>query len=215
MKKMLVLTRLASGLLVVGLAGTADAASGFLPTGSEVCTDRIRSDNGVYTGGHASSGNAPVTWTVLMSSAHDGPEDVVFQAAQWELPTTTIRPPSAGTFFFRTCLNNTANKAAYYRFHIGTPNFTGTFGPHTAVLGSGGVACGEFAGNPARLVASSNVDVEWSVRTFDGDMNQLGEVLIARGTSVDQVVVMDAAVYLDACATNRSGMTATLAFDLQ
>jgi hypothetical protein len=213
--KRFALIHLAGGLLILGLSGTANAATGSLPVGGKACTDQIRADSAVYTYGRASSGSSPVTWTVWMSQTPGGPEVEVFRAAQWELTTTTLHPPSAGTFFFRTCLANTSNQIAHYKFYITTQNFTGTFGPHTAELGPGGLACGEFAGNPARLVASSNVPVQWTVRTFDGDMNQLGEVLIGTSTWVDQAVATDTAVYFDACATNTSGTTATLAFDLQ
>lgn len=86
---------------------------------------------------------------------------------------------------------------------------------HTAQLTPGGVACGGFGADGQRHVGQSDEAILWTVLTFDGDLNPLGEIGDITDTSVDDVITLtgDAALF-EICARNTSQETATLSFDV-
>jgi hypothetical protein len=216
-RRTLVLALLAGGLLGAGLAVPAEAVLGFsLPPGSTSCTDQVRSDHGIRMYGriHSSAG----AWTVRMSSTAGGPETEIFRSAQTILPTTTVRPPTAGTFFLRACVSNTGSGVGQYKLNMGAgPGGVAQddVGPHVAVLGPGGEACGEFAWTAERLVGRSDVPVLWLARFVDVDYVSGPMVPVATAASIDRVLPAPGEnEWLEACVRNTSGSTASVSFDL-
>jgi hypothetical protein len=88
-------------------------------------------------------------------------------------------------------------------------------GQHTAQLEPNGLACGGLGRDQDRRVGASDVAIEWTVQTFDGDLNPLGETSSVTTDAVDDVISLTApAVYFSICAHKRSQQRATLAFDV-
>jgi hypothetical protein len=214
---LLLLPVLAAGLLVAGLAAPAHAVLGFrFPGGSTACTDQARSDRGVRIYGRIFS--TAGTWTVRASTTAGGPETEIFRTVQEILPTTTVRPPAAGVFFLRACVSNTGSGVGQYRLNMGVGPAgiaEDDIGPHVAVLGPGGEACGEFAWTAERLVGSSNVAVQWLARFVNVDDLSGSMVPVATAARVDRVLPGPGEnEWLEACVRNTSATTATVAFDL-
>jgi hypothetical protein len=212
---------LAVGAVVLAGAGAARAADGTgLTPGGVACTDQVRSDTGVWAYGHASY-RAAVTWTVQASSTVDGPEAVLLRRTAWELTTVNVTAPG-GTAYYRVCLTNTAGQTVDYQFARGANpggNALGGLGPHTATLGAGGRACGEWVAGwltPAvRLVGSSVLPVRWSVRVADGDGNILREDVLRTASVIDQPLSPAADVSNEVCVTNVSTGTTSVSWDVR
>ena len=213
----------AFGMILFGLAGTANASSvgGGLPAGSSVCTDQTGSTNGVALSGIVSSPGAQVTWTVRSADTAGGPETEIFRVVTYDLTGTNVAAPHAGTVFYRLCLANTTASRQSFSHVFVTPRPGGAsggsgLGPTTSVLGPSGIVCGELIKTSGRLTATSNVAVTWFVRAFNGDLSFLRSIhpLTVTTTSVDQVVGPGAYVFLDVCAINHS-TTATATLSMQ
>ncbi len=66
-----------------------------------------------------------------------------------------------------------------------------------------------------RRVGESNVAILWTVQTFDGELNPLGEIAGVTYTSIDDVITLTGdAVLFEICARNTSQKTATLFYDV-
>ncbi len=204
--------------LAVVMAGEpAGGATGQnLPAGSTVCTDLSRSDVGVWIYGYDRGTSR--TWTVRRSSTMGGPETEVFRATTSEVPTSTIAASAPGTSFYRACLTVNRNSAGY-RLRIGGNrgwrDAQVGIGPHTATLGPGGRACGEFVfRGTARIVCSSNVPVRFSIGGQGEDDNSVPDAWRRAPTpAIDQPVTVPL-VSTEACVMNVSTTTAMVAFDL-
>jgi hypothetical protein len=211
----------AVGAVVLAGAGAAHAADGTgLTPGGVACTDKIRSDTGIWAYGHASY-RAAVTWTVQASSTVDGPEAVLVRRTAWELTTVNVTAPTAGPAYYRVCLTNTAGRTVDYQFARGANpggNALNGLGPHTATLGPGGRACGEWVAGwlaPAvRLVGASTLQVTYSVRAADGDGNILREEPLRTATAIDQPLSPAADESNEICVTNVSTGTASVSWDV-
>ena len=210
---------IAAGAAIAAGSGPAGAAGfgGALQPGSTVCTDWLRTDGGgVYLNGYA-SGSGTYTWTMLMSASPGGPEVEILRAVSTGL-TRQVFPPSAGTFFYRNCLNVSNRQAAGYRLTISagvrSVNPVYGVGPHTAQLAPGSTACGEFTMATTVLRGSSDRTVQWSARGTDMDYSPVGRVFLMNGSAVDQVLDPGASLSsLDACAANTGSAPVTVSFD--
>jgi hypothetical protein len=214
----MVMTLAALAAAIICAPASAAGFGGALQPGSTVCTDWLRSDGGgVYLRGYA-AGSGTYTWTMRMSKTPGGPETEIFRAVAREL-TRNVVPPTAGTFFYRNCLNVGSQQATGYRLTLSpgirSVNPVGGIGPHTATLAPGSVACGEFAMGPARLTGSSDRTVYWSLRGTDLDYAFLGDIFAVTGAAVDQRFDLGPWLFsMDACATNTAPVTATVSFEL-
>jgi hypothetical protein len=111
------------GLLALGGANAATADSGRnLQPGSTVCTSRIQSATGVTVRGSVTFNTASAMWTVKVASTAAGPAAEVFRTATgpvtFELPTTTVVPPVAGTYYFQACITQLGPLATNYTLFI-------------------------------------------------------------------------------------------------
>ena len=220
----LAVTALAVGGAVLLTGGAAQAANGGgVPPGGVVCTDRARSDAGVWAYGNASL-KAPVTWTVRWSSTAGGAEVELLRRTAWELQTVTVVAPVPGGYY-RACLTNTASGPVTYRLSFGPrPGADQAFGigPHTAVLGANGRACGEWIAGwetpVARLVGTSDVPVHFSVRVANGDGEVLREDILAPPTTaIDRVLTPAATESYEVCVRvpySPSPPTATISWEV-
>ncbi|MFC6016659.1 hypothetical protein ACFP2T_10650 [Plantactinospora solaniradicis] len=210
------------GVATLVLGSEARAADGRdLPPGSSVCTDRVHTTGRVWAYGAAALA-VPVTWTVRMSGSIDGPEVELLRTTAWELPSVTVVAAQPGSFFHRACVHNTADRVAIFRLGFGpypVPGAVQGVGPHSAVLGAGGRACGEWIAGweaaSARLVGTSNLPVSFSARVTDGDAALLREDPLGAGTSVDLPLSLNVAEAYEICVTNTSGGAATISWEVQ
>jgi len=199
---------LVTALLALGVAPRAHADEGYLPPNSPACTDQVRSDRGAFIYGNFTSEDPP-TRRLFYSETPDG-EAV-------ELPPG--EPPPEGVFYFRACVTSTASAPAGYRFLV-LPNADATdvafdIGSHTAELESQGKACGGFGQNQERRFGESSVAILWTVNTFDGDLNPLGETSAVTTDSVNDVITLTGdAQFFSICASNTSDERAILDFDV-
>jgi hypothetical protein len=206
----------AAVLLAGSGAHAADGAG--VPPGGTICTDRGLTDAGVWAYGHATPYNSPVTWTVRVSDTVDGPEVEMVRRTDWELKTVRVATP--GLRYYRACMTNTTARSVTYLLHIGPygQNTWRKAGPHTAVLGTGGRACGDglagWLAPTGRLVGTSDLPVRFSVRVTNGDGDVLGEVPLETTTSIDRVLTPPADVQYEACVTNTSQAVATVSWDV-
>jgi hypothetical protein len=111
------------GLLALGGANAATADSGRnLQPGSTVCTGRIQSATGVAVRGSVTFNTASAMWTVKVASTATGPATEVFRTATgpvtFELPTTNVVPPFAGTFYFQACITQLGPLATNFTLFI-------------------------------------------------------------------------------------------------
>jgi len=201
-------TALGTGLLTFGVATRAYADEGYLPPNSTACTDQVRSDRGAFIYGRFMSDDPP-TRRVFYSETPDG-EAVELAPGD---------PPPEGVFFFRACVTSTDSAPAGYTFFVlpnaGATDFAFDIGSHTAELEPGGKACGGFGQDQDGRFGESNVAILWTVSTFDGDLNPLGETSPVTADSVNDVITLAGdARYFSICATNTSDGRATLDFDV-
>ncbi len=210
---------IATAAALAVLTGPTNAAGfgGALQPGSTVCTDWLRTDGGgVYLNGYA-FGTGTYTWTMLMSTRLGGPEVELFRAVGTSV-TRHVVAPTTGTLFYRNCLKVGTRQAAGYRLRItaGIRSVNPVYGvgPHTALLTSGSMACGEFAMSPTILRGNADRTVQWSARGTDMDYSSVGSVFLMTGATVDQVLDPGLSLSsLDACATNTGPTAAAVAFD--
>ena len=135
-----------------------------------------------------------------------------------DITNVNVLAPHAGTLFYRPCLANTTRYAVSFTPistspRQGSTNGMNGIGPTTAILGPGGIVCGERIGVSGRLTATSNVAITWFVRAYNGDLSILRLIrpLTVTATSVDQLVGPGPYAFLDLCAINHSTtQTATL-----
>jgi hypothetical protein len=111
------------GLFALGGANAATADSGRnLQPGSTVCTSRIASATGVTMRGSVTFNTASAMWTVQVASSPTGPESEFFRTATgpvtFELPSTQVVPPVAGTFYFRACVTQLGPLATNYTLFL-------------------------------------------------------------------------------------------------
>ena len=116
-------------------------------------------------------------------------------------------------------MTSTASAPAGYTFFV-LPNASATdfafdIGSHTAELEPGGRACGGFGQDQDGRFCESNVAILWTVNTFDGDLNLLGETSPVTADLVNDVITLTGgARYFSICAMNTSDDRATLDFDV-
>jgi len=218
-------TALALSFVALSLsAGRAHASNGLILPGSTVCTDKLLSNSGVLLYGNASRSERG-TWTVLMSSTTGGPETEIFRKIATVMPTTHVKQPTAGTFHFRTCLNNGGAFWTGFRINMskgyGSTVDVGDIGPDTMTVTPGeafpGIAsyvCSDFARDRARRVGQSTAPVKWYIRTFDDDMNMIDQIFVTTAANVDEVIESPYPAYLMMCVENTSNTTATISFEL-
>jgi hypothetical protein len=194
-------------------AGPAQAfVGGSLPPGSTVCTDSVRTDQGVAFYGRLSSPSA--LWTVFASATADGPQTTLLRLPTQEPSTTYVNWP--GTFYYRLCVANTATTTGGLRFAFFARSFANAdhgAGVFTAVLGPGGRYCAPSTSVAARLTGTSTVPVRWTaeVENFNADFLRTEDY----GTSatIDRAVTPGDDEIFTACVANTSAATATLSFD--
>jgi hypothetical protein len=225
---------LAAGL-VLGLAGLATAAGpagaadgGNVPPGSTICSDTLRSGNGIWFYGHvydpASVGESG-TFTVRRSTTLGGPETVILRAVDDELPTHYLDRGQLGTFHYRACVevNGPSASRSSVAVRLGPwpqPLVDARYdlGPSTAVLGPGGRYCDDIAvGDRARIVGSASVPVQWSFTGRNEDYATVSNAWIGPvATSIDRVndSVREPVVELIGCVRNVASTTATVSFEL-
>ncbi|MEV0618462.1 hypothetical protein AB0I81_34400 [Nonomuraea sp. NPDC050404] len=207
--------------VTVFAAGTAQAADGAgLRPGDVICTDRTLTDGEVTAYGHATP-SAPVTWTIRASATVGGPETELLRRTVWELKTVRVKSPDPGPSYYRTCLANTTDRTLDYRVLFYAPPAPGMqngVGPHTATLGTGGKACGEWAAGwfelDYRLVGTSDVPVRYAIRVADGDGNVLREFDLDTAASIDRVLRPPATESYEVCVTNTSSRAANVSWEL-
>jgi hypothetical protein len=204
---------------VLALNGATPAQAfigGTLPPGSVVCTDRTRSNQGVAFYGAL---QAPVIgptalWTVYASTTAAGPEIALLRLSTQEPTTTYVSWP--GVFYYRLCITNTSSATGGLRFAFFPQgaNSAGGFGPYSAVLGSGGRYCAPSTSVAARLTGTSNVPIHWTadVENFNADFLRTEDY--GTSTTIDRSLTPGDDEIFKVCASNTSGATATLSFDL-
>jgi hypothetical protein len=204
-------------VLVLTAAAPANAGDGSnLPPGSTVCTDLVRSDQGISFYGYAlAQSSALPIWSVRSSTTPGGPETEILRLPTEE-PTSTYLSWS-GRLFYRVCVQTTLLTARSVKIRVnappaGNPQFG--IGPHTATLGAGGRFCGELAASPVRLVGTSTVPVRWTVPVANFDGERLRTVDLGTSATVDRVLTPGEDELFSVCAQNTSTSTATLSFDL-
>jgi hypothetical protein len=200
-----------------GLTGvTASPAQaytvGSLPPGSSVCTDAVRTDQGVAFYGRISSPAG--LWTVFASTTADGPQTALLRLPTQEPSTTYVTWP--GALYYRLCVANTATTTGGLRFAFFARSFANAehgVGVFTAVLGPGGRYCAPSTSVAARLVGTSTVPVRWTaeVENFNADFLRTEDY----GTSatIDRAVAPGDDEIFTACVANTATTTATLSFD--
>ncbi|MDW5326172.1 hypothetical protein [Plantactinospora sp. KLBMP9567] len=204
------------GLALSGATVAQAAAGGSLPPGSTVCTERIRSTQGVAFYG---SLQAPVTgvtalWTVYASATEAGPETTLVRLPSREPSTTYLSWP--GTFYYRLCVTNTATAIGLLRFNFfgqGT-GAVGGFGPATAVLGPAGSYCGLETSVPARLAGTSTAPVRWTAEVGNFNAEFLRTEQYGTSTGIDRPLTPGDDEIFQVCVANPSNSTATISFDL-
>ncbi|TYB47326.1 hypothetical protein FXF51_58380 [Nonomuraea sp. PA05] len=211
----------AAGVIVLAAAPAGAADGSGLRPGDVVCTDRAYSDRGAWAYGNATH-QAPVTWTIRTSATVDGPETELLRRTQWELTSARVTSPSPGPAYYRACLTNTSDTTVHYRLSLGPvpgPKVLTGVGPHTAVLGAGARACGEWAAGweaPAlRLAGTSSVPVLFAIRAANGDGEILGEQPLETTASIDRALTPPITESYEVCVTNTSPSTATLSWEVK
>ncbi len=220
------------GLAVAGVmaASPADASSGGnVPAGSTLCTDTLRSGNGVWFYGHvydpATMGETG-TWSVFRSAALGGPETEILRATDDELPTHYLDRGQIGTFFYRACVvvhGGTSSSRSGVALRLGPwpqplVDVEYDIGPSTATLGPGARYCDDFvASDTARIAGTASVPVQWSFNGFDEDYGSVTNAWVGPvTTSIDQVATgtRKPVVEVLGCVTNVSSTPATVAFEM-
>jgi len=170
---------LLGGLLSLGLANMAHA-------GNSACSRDVQS-TGLYFIGSAV---AKETWTVWASTTANGAFTQIFETVEQDPAYYDVKPPKAGTYFFRAWVDNTSSKPGYYDLEV-----TGAIGAvaplsgsNTATLGPQGNSCAQFATGPAQRIGQSNLPVLWYLREFDGDGNFIGTGNSVTTADVNNVV---------------------------
>lgn len=211
---------LAVGGVLIAANGVQAADGSGVPPGAVTCTDRGQSDTGVWVYGHATY-RVPVTWTVRASKTPDGAEVELVRRTQWELKTVTVTAPEPGTHYYRVCLTNTTRSVVHYQVQFG-PNGQLVFprsGPHTAVLGAGGHACGDvlsgWLAQAGRLTGTADVPVRFGVRVTNGDGDVFREEPLETTTRIDRMLTAPPTESYEVCVTNTSRGIATVSWDLQ
>jgi hypothetical protein len=212
---------LGTGICLLLSTAPAQGADGSgVPPGGVACDGGVTSNVGIFAYGNATH-NAAVTWTIRVSGSAGGSETELLRRTAWELKTVQVTAPAPGPVHYRLCITNTTSRSVEYRFFsLPRPGNTAVSqaAPHTAVLGSGGKACGEWIGGwqtpAARLVGAADTAVRFSVRAADGDGETLREEPIASGTSVDRLLTPPVTESYEICVTNTSWRNATISWDL-
>ncbi len=203
----------------LSLTSAAQAAtSASLPPGSTVCTQQIRSSQGVaFYGGLVVAATGPTAlWTVHASETETGPETTLLRLPSGEPTTTYVSWP--GTLFYRLCVTNTTTKVAGLRvsFFPQGAGAVGGIGPATAVLGPSGSYCALETISTARLTGTSTVPVRWMARVdnLDGDRLRIEE--FGTSTTVDRLLTPSPSFdeNFTVCVVNTSTSTATISLDL-
>ena len=226
---------LAAGV-ALAIAGVAAASpvgasgGGSVPAGSTLCTDTLRSGNGVWFYGHvydpATMGETG-TWTVLRSTTLGGPETEILRATDDELPTHYLDRGQIGTFHYRALRGragrNQQQPIQRPRWRLGPwpqplVDVAYDIGPSTAILGPGARYCDDVAlGDRARVVGSASVPVQWSFNGVNEDYASVSNAWVGPvTTAIDQVntSTRKPVVELSACVTNVSSTAATVSFEL-
>jgi hypothetical protein len=204
---------LGAALVLTG-AGPAHAVNGTLPAASTICSDQVRSDNGVsFYGFVGVSSSSSATWSARASSTANGPETEILRLTSGEPISTVLTWP--GRLFYRLCLvQGPAVPTFGFRANVnaapsGNPVYG--VGPHTATLSAASKFCGEAAASPVRMVATSTVPVRWTVPVSNGDGEKLRTINLGTTTSVDQVLTPGADEFFAACVETTGA--AVLSFD--
>ncbi len=200
--------------LVLASANPAQAVNGTLPAGSTICTDQVRSGNGIsFYGFVGVSSSSTAVWSVRTSSTATGPETEIVRLPTGEPISSVVTWP--GTLFYRLCLvqGEAVPTFGFRAFVNATPAGNPLFGvgPHTATLAAAGTFCGESAATPVRLVATSSVPVRWTVPVTNGDGDKIRTIDLGTTTAVDQILTPGADEYFAACVASSS--PAVLSFD--
>jgi hypothetical protein len=216
-----------TGVVAAGPAGAS--GGGNVPGGSTLCTDTLRSGNGVWFYGHVydptTMGETGV-WTVLRSTALGGPETEILRATDDELPTHYLDRGQIGTFFYRACVvvhTGTSTSRSGVSLNLGPwpqpmVDVQYDIGPTTGTLGPGARYCDDFVpSDTAHIVGSSNVPVQWSFNGFNEDYASVSNAWVGPvTTSIDQVATgtRKPVVEVMGCVTNVSSTPATVAFEM-
>ena len=219
-------------LAMAGVAAASPAGAsggGSVPAGSTLCTDTLRSGNGVWFYGHvydpATIGETG-TWSVLRSTTLGGPETEILRATDDELPTHYLDRGQIGTFHYRACVvvhGGTSSSRSSVALRLGPwpqplVDVAYDLGPSTAILGPGARYCDDVAlGDRARVVGSASVPVQWSFNGVNEDYASVSNAWVGPvTTAIDQVntSTRKPVVELSACVTNVSSTAATVSFEL-
>jgi hypothetical protein len=216
-----------AGVVAAGPAGAS--GGGNVPAGSTLCTDTLRSGNGVWFYGHVYDPRTmgeTGSWTVLRSTALGGPETEILRATDDELPTHYLDRGQIGTFYYRACVvvqGGTSDSRSGVALRLGPwpqplVDVQYDIGPSTATLGPGAKYCDDVAlGDRARVVGSASVPVQWYFNGINEDYASVTNAWVGPvTTSIDQVndSTRKPVVELSACVTNVSSTPATVSFEL-